>query len=450
MGGLNVINTSPAQAQLLENARDQLVAGQFVEAESLYRQYLKLHPPHAETCFNLGLALHRQGNLAEAIGFYQQTINILPSLVDAHQNLGYALHTLTMLDEAESSYRRAIKLKPQQAELHNNLGNVLKDMGQLDKAVACYEQALTLNPQYPMAYNNLGNAFKDLGMLDEAVASYQKALEFDPQQIDSLGNLLFVLSYHPSCPPEQYLAVAQEFGDRVATLAKPYSQWNASAVKVSQALRVGLVSGDMRTHPVGFFLENIIRHIDANKLILVAYTTKPHEDDLTARIKPCFAEWYSLVGLSDEAAAQKIHADGIHILIDLAGHTAHNRLPIFAWKPAPVQITWLGYFASTGVAQMDVLLADSISVPETHQPHFTETIHTLPDTRLCFTPPAGILPISPLPATKNGTITFGCFQNMSKFNGRMLASWARILQDCPTPNYDCKTTRSNLFLLPSY
>ena len=417
------------QAKLLENAREKLISEQFSQAEYLYRQYLEIHPPHAEAYFNLGLALHRQGHLAEATSFYQQTIKTLPSLMDAHQNLGHALHTLAQLDEAAASYQRAIKLKPKHAELHNNLGNVFKDMGQLGKAVACYEQALELDPQHAKAYNNLGNAFKDLGMLDEAVASYQKALELAPQQIESLSNLLFVLSYHPACPPDQYLSIAEEFGKRVAALATPYTQWTAT--DAPQTMRVGLVSGDMRSHPVGFFLENLVRHINPEKLALVAYATKPQDDELTARIKPYFTEWHSLAGLSDQAAAQKIHDDGIHILIDLAGHTAHNRLPIFAWKPAPVQVTWLGYFASTGVEQMDVLLADTVSVPESHQHHFTETIVTLPDTRLCFTPPAESLTTSPPPVLKNGHITFGCFQNLSKLDGQVLNAWAHILQALP-------------------
>ena len=184
---------------------------------------------------------------------------------------------------------------------------------------------------------------------------------------------------------------------------------------------------------MGFFLESILAHLNPARVELVAYPTQLQEGALTARIKPRFSAWKPIAGLCDKTAARKIHEDGIHILIDLAGHTAHNRLPVFAWKPAPVQVSWLGYFASTGVPGMDYLLADPVSVPESHREHFTETVWYLPDTRLCFTAPAAnenLVP-TPLPATRNGYVTFGCFQRLSKLNDRVLALWGRIFQELP-------------------
>lgn len=433
MVGRNVIKTATPHKpnQLLERAREQLVSGHFAEAEALYRQYLNRHPPQVEACYNLGLALHQQGRLDDAIACYRQALKLAPGLVEAHQNLGHAFHTLSRLSDAAQSYRHALAIKPDHAEVHNNLGNVLKDQGLLDQAIPHYEQALSINPNHAMAYNNLGNAFKELGLLDEAITSFQKALALNPDQLSTLSNLLFVMSCHPQCTAEQYLAAAKEFGNRLATQAQPYPQWSTPAVDPSHPLRVGLVSGDLRTHPVGYFLENILRHIDPHQITLVAYTTKPQEDNLTTRIKPFFAEWRSLTGLSDQAAAQTIYADGIHILIDLAGHTAHSRLPVFAWKPAPVQVTWLGYFASTGVAQMDYLLSDAISAPNNSQAEFSETLYHLPETRLCFTPPTDVLPTAPPPAINNGYITFGCFQNMAKLNGHVMSVWASILHAVP-------------------
>lgn len=412
----------------MDQARSLLLSGQFAEAEALYRQYQEKHPPHVEASFNLGLALHRQGRLDEAIRAYQHALKLSPKLAEAHQNIGHAYHTLARLDEANASYRQLLALKPDHAEAHNNLANVLKDQGHLDQAIHHYEQALLINPQYAMAYNNLGNAFRELGMLDEALSCYQKALEINPAQIDSLGNLLFVMSYHPYCPAEQYLGVAKESGNRISASAQPCHQWK---LPPADTLRIGLVSGDMRAHPVGYFLENILSHINPQKLELIAYTTKPHEDELTARIKPYFAAWRPLAGLGDQAAAQQIHADGVHILIDLAGYTAHNRLPIFAWKPAPLQISWLGYFASTGLPQMDVVLADPVSVPDSLRAQFTEQVVYLPDTRLCFSPPREDAAVTPLPALTNGFISFGSFQNLTKLNDLVLATWARILHSLP-------------------
>jgi predicted O-linked N-acetylglucosamine transferase (SPINDLY family) len=192
------------------------------------------------------------------------------------------------------------------------------------------------------------------------------------------------------------------------------------------------VSGDLHSHPVGYFIEGLLAHLDRRRLELVGYPTAVHSDELTARLRRRLDYWKAIVGLSDQAAAERIHADGIDILIDLAGHTAHNRLPVFAFKPAPVQVTWLGYFATTGLSQMDYLLADPVSVPLAHQGHFSETIWYLPDTRLCFTAPQVELPVVPLPAlARGGRVMFGNFQNLAKLGDEVLARWAAILAGCP-------------------
>jgi len=211
---------------------------------------------------------------------------------------------------------------------------------------------------------------------------------------------------------------------------------------VPERLRVGLISGDLCKHPVGHFLEDLLAAIDPARIELIAYSTYHKEDELTARIRPYFSEWKPLIGKSDEAAAHLIHADGVHVLLDLSGHTAHNRLPVFAWKPAPVQASWLGYFATTGVAEMDYLLADEVGVPEAQQEQFTESIWYLPDTRLCFTAPGIDLPVAPLPALSNDRITFGCFQNLSKLGDEVLEAWGEIFAALPSARLrvQCKQT----------
>ena len=152
---------------------------------------------------------------------------------------------------------------------------------------------------------------------------------------------------------------------------------------------------------------------------------------MTARLKAYCTTWRSLTGLSDTEAAQCIYDDALHILIDLSGHTEGNRLTVFARKPAPVQVSWLGYFATTGLKQMDYLLADRVGVPVNQQEYFVEDIWYLPETRLCFTPPDIELLLSPLPALINGHITFGCFQNPGKLNDKVITLWSRILAALP-------------------
>lgn len=186
-------------------------------------------------------------------------------------------------------------------------------------------------------------------------------------------------------------------------------------------------------HPVGFFLESILANLNSTRFELVAYPTQSKEDELTARIKHYFYSWSPIAELGDEAVARKIYEDGIHILIDLSGHTAHNRLPVFAWKPAPVQVSWLGYLASTGVPGMDFILADPVSVPQPHREHFSEKVWYLPDTVNCLTPPAASakLAITPPPSVRNGYITFGSFQNITKINDEVLALWGQIFHAMP-------------------
>jgi predicted O-linked N-acetylglucosamine transferase (SPINDLY family) len=183
---------------------------------------------------------------------------------------------------------------------------------------------------------------------------------------------------------------------------------------------------------VGFFLESLLAHLHPLRVELYAYSNKAYADELTARIRPHFSAWREIHNLNDEQTAQLIHRDGIHILIDLSGHTAGNRLPVFAWKPAPVQVAWLGYFATTGVAEMDYLIADAAGVSASHRTQFSETVQYLPDTRLCFTPPVTELSVAPLPAPHNGYVTFGCFQNLSKLGDAVLAAWGRIFAALPT------------------
>lgn len=424
--------------------------GKIEMAVELISKAIRANPSSPMYYINLGNALKDQGKLEAAVESYQQALSINPDIADAHFNLGFVLRLQGgKLDEAVERFQKALSIKPDFAEAHNNLGNALLAQGKLDAAVESYLKVIAIKPDFAEAYNNLGNALKDQGKLDAAVEHYEKALAIKPDFADAYSNLLFSLNYDAQCFPEQRLAKARLYGGKLMEQAKPYTTWQVhptgSAGLGMRPLRIGLVSGDLRTHPVGFFLESILAHLNPAQVELVAYSTNRRETELTARIKPHFSAWNTLAGLSDEAAARKIHADGIHILIDLAGHTAHNRLPVFAWKPAPVQVSWLGYFATTGVPGVDYLLADPVSVPVSHREHFTEKVWYLPDTRLCFTPPAasaGLAP-SPLPAARNGYITFGCFQNMTKVNDAVLDVWGRIINALPQARLRLQSKQMN-------
>src|SRR5574340_155957 len=399
-------------------------------AES-FRRALRIEPDLADAHYYLGNALKELGQDEAAAASYRRALDLKPDHAEAHFELGNALQELEQLEKAVASYYRALGLRPNFVEAHSNLGKALESLGQHESAVASYRRALEFKPDYAEVHSNLGNALKYLGQIEDAMASYQRALEINPGYVDARQGLLFALNYTASHEPSYCLEQARDYGRIVARqVGVRFSAWGCAAIP--ERLRVGLVSGDLRNHPVGYFLEGLLAYIDPACIELIAYPTHHKEDELTARIRPYFSAWKPLVGKSDEAAANLIHADGVHVLLDLSGHTAHNRLPVFAWKPSPVQASWLGYFATTGVAEMDYLLADEVSVPEAQREQFTETIWYLPDTRLCFTAPGVDLPVALLPALSSGTITFGCFQGLPKVGDGVLELWGKIFAALPT------------------
>ncbi len=401
------------------------------QAESMYRAAIAISPDYATCNLNLGSLLRGQGRFAEAESCFRQALQARPDYAEAHYALGLVQHEQNRLDEAEVSVRQAIRLDHGHGEAHSCLAVILQGKGRLEDAEAACRKALTINPRLVEAHNNMGLVCIVSGRVAEAVAAFQRALEIDPGFPDAFSNLLFAYNYSHLYGPERCLAEARRYGALVAGKARPaYAAW--SCPPTPHRLRVGLVSGDLRDHPVGHFLESVLKALDSQRIELIAYPTHNQVSPLTARIKPCFAAWKPLHGLSDEAAARLIHGDGLHLLVDLSGHTARNRLPVFAWKPAPVQVSWLGYFATTGVAAIDYLLADAVGVPADQRGQFTEEIVYLPDTRLCFTPPDGAPAVAPSPGLANGYITFGCFQNRPKITDQVLAAWSRILSAVPT------------------
>ncbi|MES2126181.1 MAG: tetratricopeptide repeat protein [Pseudomonadota bacterium] len=424
--------------------------GRLAEALASYSQAIGLAPQFAMPHNNCGAVLAQQGRLEEAVGHYRAALRLEPAYAEALYNLANAHKDLGQFEEALAGYRQTLALRPNYAEAHSNLGNVQKARYQLAQAEASYRQALALQPGLAVTHSNLGTVLQDQGRLLEAIASFEKALALKPDYFEARSNLLLALCLDSTLFHHRYAREAAHFGALAATVAKPFTAWH-TANRAGRRLRVGLVSGDLRAHPVGFFLDGVLGHLDRTAIELVAYTTQPQEDAMSARLKSHFDAWHCIAALGDAQAAQAIHGAGIDVLVDLAGHTAHNRLPMLAWKPAPVQLSWLGYFASTGMPGIDYLLADAVSVPQVHAEVFSETLLRLPETRLCFTVPAGAPPVAPLPALARGAITFGCFQNLAKVNDAVLAAWARIFAALPTARLvlqcrqmDCPVTRAAL------
>ena len=394
-----------------------------------YRRALALQPNYAEALSNLGAALTEQGHADEAMACYRKAIALRPDLARAYNNLAGLQLRQGRFEDAAADYRRAIVLGPDVADFHSNLGHALHQLSQLAEAEASCRRALALRPDLADGHVNLGNVLKDQGRLADALSHYAKARALTPGFFGSFSNQLLVQNFLEH-KPQQMRALAEAFGAQVTSqVSQAFTAW--AALAPGAPLRVGLVSGDFWGHPVGFFLEGLLRAADPARLHFIAFPTSPRGDELTARIRPLFADWAPVLGLDDEAAARLIHGKGMHVLLDLSGHTAWSRLPVFGWRPAPVQATWLGYFATTGVAEMDYIIADPQVAPVSEEAHFTETVWRLPEVYYCFTPPDADVEVSALPALANGYVTFGCFNNLTKLNDAVVATWARVLQAVP-------------------
>lgn len=412
------------------------------EAEASYWRALQIKPGFVNALCNLGVILQATGRLDEAEACLRRAIQLKPNYIEAYSNLGSTLHDMGRLVEAQDVYKMALQIKPDHAEIQSNLGNTLHDMGRLHEAEASYRRALAIKPDFTQALSNLGNTLQDMGRLDEAIGCFQGALAIDPNYIKARSNLLFILNYKAEYTPMYCLNEARQYGKVVSNkVTEKYTQWSSELQP--ERLRIGFVSADFRNHPVGYFLENILSQLALTAVELIAYPTIHKSDELTARIKPYFSAWKPLYGKSDEAAARLIHDDRVHILIDLSGHTQHNRLPIFSWKPAPVQVSWLGYFATTGVAEIDYIIGDRYVSPNNETEHFTEKIWQLPDCYWCFSEPNQTIEVTSLPALTSGRITFACFNNLTKMNDSVVAVWARILSAVPGSKLFLKYSQLN-------
>jgi predicted O-linked N-acetylglucosamine transferase (SPINDLY family) len=418
----------PAGWKLLGDALRR--AGRSTEAVAPLMTAKQMSPRDAPTLVSLAMALEDAGRIRDAEAHFRAALEVRPGDATILNDLGVLLQRSRRYAEAEERLREALRLHPEFCGALNNLGLLLHDTGRLAESESCFREALRIEPGFAGAYTNLGRVCQSLGNLVEAQASFRRALQLQPDFLEAQSSLLFSLAYQAQVSPMEGLAEARHYGRSARALAqKRYTSWLAAAAP--KELRVGLISGDLRQHPVGYFLEALLGQLDRSRLEVFAFPAHHHSDALTTRLRSHCAGWTPLYGHDDVTAAQLIHADGVHVLIDLSGHTAHNRLPVFAYKPAPVQVTWLGYFATTGVAEIDYLLADPVSVPTAHQGHFSEKVWYLPDTRLCFTPPQDAPAVAPLPALANGFVTFGSFQNLVKLNDAVLALWARVLSALP-------------------
>jgi predicted O-linked N-acetylglucosamine transferase (SPINDLY family) len=449
--------------QLFAEALAAQSSGDLARAEQLYRQLLAVDPDQPSPLVNLASVLTSTQRAREALELLAHAVAIAPDHANAHSAKGLAHQQLAELDEAEACFARALAIDERHLGALNNWAMVCSARRQSERAFELYRRALQVDPDCLPALQNLGVLFTEVGKLSEAEACYQRGLAVDPKSgpmhcnlanvlcrrgraAEALGHLGQALA---ACPHEVdwhsnlLLTLHYLEGPTREEVFREHRRWARLRradrfhlpPKVDDArerrLRIGYVSPDFRAHAVAFFIAPILREHDRESFEIIAYANVQAPDAFTDKLRGLSDAWHNVFGIGDEELAERVRRDRIDVLVDLAGHTAGHRLLTFALAPAPLQLTYLGYPDTTGVASIGYRLTDAICDPPGSEAFHTESLLRIPGGMHCYEPPSGAPEVSDAPVTRRGHLTFGSFNNTCKITGSTVARWARVLRAVP-------------------
>jgi protein O-GlcNAc transferase len=446
--------------------------GKLDEALSCYEKAVELDPSRSTTYNNMGLAFAKHGNFDKAISCYEKAADLAPHSAVAHNNMGNAFRSKGRYDEAIAHFRKALTLNPDYCEAYNNMGNVFRDKGDHDGAVRCYHSALELKPDYAVAHDNLGKAFYDLGRFEDAILSYRKALEFRSDLVEACKDLVHVLQRtcawrdleiegarldsftekaietgkKPAEPPfvsltrhadlSRSLSVAKLWSNHISMLSTSWH--NSLRFNFDRGNRpritIGYLSNDFRDHPIAHLMLGLLRLHNRQDFGVFCYSYGM--DDGThyrERIGECCNNFVDLCNIDDIEAAKHIYQDQIDILVDLTGYTEGNRLGICALRPAPVQVTYLGFPGTTGAPFFDYIITDKIVTPEHHAVHYSENLAYMPH---CYMVTDDRQIVAEQKRREDFRLperhfVFSSFNSAYKIEPSMFSAWMRILQEVP-------------------
>jgi predicted O-linked N-acetylglucosamine transferase (SPINDLY family) len=402
------------------------------EAVMHYQKAIELNPLDFHAYYNLGIVFHERKLLDKAIEYYQQTLKLKQDDASIYNNLGTAFHENNMPDAAIDCYQKALAIDPAYPDALNNLGKAFQDKGRLEDAIAYYHKALEVNPEDPVVYVNLGESRKSQGMLDEAEEYYRQAMRLNPDDLIPHELFISLMNYHCRYDAHEifceHLKFSRQHLEPSSSLVLPH----ANDCSTERRLRIGYVSPDFKKHSVAYFIEPVLYVHNHDKYEIFCYSDVVNTDGFTDRIRSYADQWRNISGMPDEEVEEIIRKDRIDILMDLAGYTAGNRIPVFARKPAPIQAGWIGYPATTGLSAMDYRITDNhADPPGMTEQYYVEKLLRLPDCYLCYLPDGDSPEISPLPALESGHVTFGSFNNFAKVSSETLSLWTGILKEIP-------------------
>ncbi len=379
-----------------------------------------------EAHFLSGEIYRRLGRLPDALRQYQRAISLKPDFPQALNNLGAACMQLGAFQKAADAFGKVVALMPERSDSLHNLGLALIQAKRHDEAIACFRKLIQLAPDTPSGFVNLGKELMLQGFLQEAQQHFRKAISLDDTTTAAHDNLLISMGYDPEVTPTGLSQLHTRWGTRHNS--KQTYVHDSHDFAPEKKLKLGFVSPDFYHHPVALFLLPVLTNLDKAQTTAIAYSDTSPTDEVTSALRAHLDEWHEVGSDSHESLAERMYRDKIDILFDLTGHLAGNRLETIAYRPAPLQMSWIGYPHDTGLTAIDCRVTDPVCDPPGTP---EQNIVRLPQTFCCFSPPPGAPDPGPVPSQRNRVITFGSFHNIARLNDRVLALWARVLQELP-------------------
>lgn len=433
-----VISLQPGFALAYRNLGQLLIKLQRPQqALQVFASWCRLAPENPTPLNGLGVALQSQGKHDRALAVFQKALSLDPNRFDSLNNLGTLLRMIKRPHEALPYLHKAVEQDPSSDTALSNLVHTLLGLGRVSEALTKTQQILEQHPQSASGHLMRGFALVQQAQIVPALESFEQVWTIDASASVAVSNALFTLLYRDDISGEDFVAERKKWVARLPQLKQRYQQWLGSR-EPERRLKVGYVSGDLRSHPVAFFLEPVLAHHNAEQVEVYCYDVAGVEDATTARFKRYAHHWRHCVGLSDAACAAQIYTDEIDILVDLSGHTAGNRAGVFMQKPAPLQMMYIGYPGSTGMAVMDYIISDRAVSPATAESLYSEKILPVDGSFWCFKPhDFAPLPSVP-PVVSNGYLTLGSFNHATKLSPSTIRLWAQVLLAIPTARLKLK------------
>jgi predicted O-linked N-acetylglucosamine transferase (SPINDLY family) len=397
-------------------------------------------PSRAEACLNLGNVLVHTGKTKLGIKQYKKALELQPGYPEAHFNLSSLLGTREDLAQAINYLKRKLAVNGDSLQNLGMLAAAYQANGQLEESEGLCRRVLERQADNLTALITLGACLSNGGDSSAAVELYKKVLEIDPSQAGMGSNLLFEYNNVVALGREQLFELHRAWAEQHTASLLRAKDRASNDRDMHRPLRIGYVSGDFTRHPVGFLLRDILRHHDKQQFSIHCFSMVVRPGDVLPELRQAADTWEDIFYLSDDEVSDLIGAADIDILVDLSGHTAFHRLQAFARRLAPIQVEWIGYFHSTGMAAMDYFITDPFTSPAGSGQLFSEVPVHLPHTRFCYGPPAYAPDVGELPAKKNGFVTFGSFNRLPKLTDEAVHTWSRILLSLPNSKLVIKSS----------